>query len=477
MNTREIYQRRLSRYLTAMRNGKPDCVPIRPFVAEFTAKVAGYTNQEVTHDYDKAFAAARTCANLFDWDAVVGNMVYVWTGLTQALTTRYYAIPGIDLPASSGFQYLEPAEGHEFMRADEYDHLIDDPTGFLLDVWLPRTLRDVPAPGQPATSRGHQALIKGTMAMSQYFNAFGDQHARLINECGTVPAICGILKSPFDIIADKLRGYIGLTMDMAEQPAKVLAAAEALMPHMYHVALATADPQKQVPIGFWMHRGCVPFITPSQFHSHYWPTLKPIIENLWAHGHQTLFYAEGNWGYHLDSFAELPDTSIVFHVDRGDLFETHRKLGHKFCLSGGVPNTLLSFGTPDAVRACCKRIIDEVAADGGYIMDASAIMQDDTSIENMRALTDFTRDYGCYSAAADAAIPAAICPCDGPAAANLRAVAPMPAGRTTPGVVLPWAQKKTELPAGISNEPLLERIWSQTDAQAYMFVYQCLLSF
>ena len=130
MNTAEIYQRRLNRYVTAMRNEKPDCVPIRPFVAEFTAKYAGFTNQEVTHDYDKAFAAARKCASLFDWDAVVGNMVYVWTGLTQALTTRYYAIPGIDIPASSGFQYLEPSEDNAFMREDEYDHLIDDPDGF-----------------------------------------------------------------------------------------------------------------------------------------------------------------------------------------------------------------------------------------------------------------------------------------------------------------------------------------------------------
>ena len=101
MTHQETYHRRLSRYLTAMRNEKPDCVPIRPFVAEFTAKVAGFTNQEVSHDYDKAFAAARTCASLFDWDAVVGNMVYVWTGLTQALTTRYYAIPAIDIPATS----------------------------------------------------------------------------------------------------------------------------------------------------------------------------------------------------------------------------------------------------------------------------------------------------------------------------------------------------------------------------------------
>ena len=59
-----------------MHNGKPDMVPIRPFVAEFTAKYAGYTCQEVAHDYELAFAAARKCAAEFDWDAVVSNMVY-----------------------------------------------------------------------------------------------------------------------------------------------------------------------------------------------------------------------------------------------------------------------------------------------------------------------------------------------------------------------------------------------------------------
>ena len=63
----QLYGERLKRYVTAMRNGKPDRIPIRPFVAEFTAKYAGYTCQEVAHDYEKAFAAARKCAADFDW--------------------------------------------------------------------------------------------------------------------------------------------------------------------------------------------------------------------------------------------------------------------------------------------------------------------------------------------------------------------------------------------------------------------------
>ncbi len=183
-----------------------------------------------------------------------------------------------------------------------------------------------------------------------------------------------------DIIADKLRGYMGLCMDMLTQPEKVLAACEALMPHLCHVAHADGGSREATcPIGYWMHRGCVPFVTPRSVRHIYWPTVKPIIEELWASGHQTLFYAEGNWDHHLESFAELPDRSIVYHVDQGDIFKVHRALGHKFCLSGGIPNVLLAFGTPDDVRACCKKVIDGVARDGGYIMDASAIMQNDTT--------------------------------------------------------------------------------------------------
>jgi uroporphyrinogen-III decarboxylase len=392
----QLYQQRLARYVKAMRNEKPDRIPIRPFVAEFTAKYAGYTIQEVTQDYEKAFAAARKCAADFDWDAAVGNMVYGWSGLTQAIGLKYYATPGVDLPIDTGFQYIEPVEEQAWMRADEYDLLCEDVTGYLFNVWLPRVSADVSPLCQPTSFRNNMSFLKGGMAMMNYFNAFGTQAAKFRSESGTVSAISGILKAPFDIIADKLRGYKGLCMDLFRQPNKVQAACEALAPHLLKVATMGADPDKNVPIGLWMHRGCVPFISPTQFEKFYWPTLKWIIKELWARGQQTLFYAEGEWNPNLKWIAELPERSIVFHVDRGDIVEVHRALGDKFCISGGIPNDLLAFGTPDDVRACCKKVIDSVARDGGYIMDASAIMQDDTKVENLRAMTEFTREYGVY---------------------------------------------------------------------------------
>ena len=478
MNNETRYQQRFARYVTAMRNETPDCVPIRPFVAEFTAKYAGMTCQEVVHDYQKAFDAAVKCAQDFDWDAVVPNMVYVWTGLAQAAGLRYYGIPGIGLPHDVGFNYIEPAEDKAFMRADEYDALIADPTGFLFSTWLPRVSTEVAACGTPACYRGRLALVKSSMAMMQYFQAFGPQIERLRRECGTPSAIAGIFKAPFDIIADKLRGYVGLVQDMAEQPDKVLAACEALMPHLCHVGLTTADPARCVPIGFWMHRGCVPFINPRQFDSHYWPTLKPIIEEFWKHGHQTLFYAEGKWAAHLEAFRELPARSIVFHADRDDIFAVKRKLGDRFALSGGVPNVLLSYGKPAEVRDFCRRVMDEVAPGGGYIMDAGAIMQNDTSVENLRILTETTREFGVYPGAP---APTATPPCEVPASvaerATLRGMTGRPAPSVAAGVCFPWAEKAKELPPLTGDLNLLRRVWEQVDALGNVYIWQLLLSF
>jgi uroporphyrinogen-III decarboxylase len=390
------YAARLKRYVAAMRNEKPDRVPIRPFVAEFTAKYCGMTSQDVSGDYEKAFLAARRCAADYDWDAVVGNMVYGWMGLVKAIGLRYYAVPGMEVPHDTAFQYLEPAEADAWMRPDEYDALIADPTGYLFNVWLPRVATDVAPVGQASTFRNNMSFLKGGMAMLQYFSGFGRQAALLRSESGTVSAISGILKAPFDILADKLRGYRGLCMDVFRQPDKVQKACEALAPHLCHVAMSGADPQKNVPIGLWMHRGCVPFVSPQQFARFYWPTLREIIEELWSHGLQTLFYAEGDWTANLASIAELPERSIVFHVDRSDAGQVAKLLKGKFAISGGMPNDLLAFGKPDDVRAAAKRLIDTLGRDGGYIMDACAIMQDDTSAENLRVMTEFTREYGVY---------------------------------------------------------------------------------
>jgi uroporphyrinogen-III decarboxylase len=312
-------------------------------------------------------------------------MVYVWTGLVKTLGLKYYAVPGIEVPANTAFQYLEPPENKAWMREEDYDRFTESPIDFLKNVWYPRVSK-----GDPMSS------VAGMASMKNYFAAYGPHIAQMRNETGTPCALCGILKAPFDIIADKFRGYKALCMDLYQRPDKVLKLTEALIPHLAYVAEQTADPERNLPVGLWLHRGCLPFLSPKQFEKFYWPALKEVICQLWSKGIQTLFYAEGEWNKNLKYIAELPEKSIVYHVDKGDIFEVHKAVGDKFCISGGIPNDLLAFGDPDDVRKKVKEVIEGVGKDGGYIVDACAIMQNDTKIENLKAMTQAARDYGQY---------------------------------------------------------------------------------
>ncbi len=469
----KLYCRRLRRYVTALNNRKPDRVPVRPFAAEFTGRHAGYTCQQLSQNYQVAFDAMVQCCRDYDWDAVPASMVYVWTGITDAAGVKYYGVPGINMAEDFGFQYREPPEERAFMRGDEYDRLIDDPTAFLYEIWLPRASSRIQSAGEPVTFNHNVALTSAAMAVSQYFNAFGPQCARLRTEVGMPGAMAGIFKAPLDIIGDKMRGYLGLTMDLIEQPEKVMRACEALMPHLFWVANATADPGRQLPVGYWMHRGCVPFVRPESFDNIYWPTVKPIIEELWKGGHQTLFYAEGSWDYHLDSFRELPDRSIIYHIDRGDPELVHRKLHDKFALSGGLSNVTMAMGTPEQVREEVRFLIENIGRDGGYILDASAIMQNDTKPENMRAMVDAAHEFGVYADGVLMDDPLLVTPENVEERVGLSARQ----GRS-PGVCFSWDEYKAELKGPMpGSEEFAERLWHQVDANGAMFIWQMLLSF
>jgi uroporphyrinogen-III decarboxylase len=67
-------------------------------------------------------------------------------------------------------------------------------------------------------------------------------------------------------------------------------------------------------------------------------------------------------------------------------------LGDRVCIMGNVPMSLLSTGTPDQVKEYCKKLLDSVGTDGGFIMSSAAVL-DDAKVENVRAMVDFTREY------------------------------------------------------------------------------------
>lgn len=391
----KVYQIKEKRLIDAMQNRKPDRIPLRIFAAEFCAKYAGFTIQEVSHDFEKAFLAVRKCARDFEWDGTLTNPIYVWTGLVEQIGLKYFKIPGIDIPSNNNFQYIEPVnEEQAYMHEDEYDLLIESPTEFLANVWLPRVSRYFVEPGKPNTYKNNIAWLKSGIGMLYYDFKNSEQIKLLREDSGTVAAIIGILVAPMDVLANKLRGFKQLVMDTYRRPEKVLAACQALQPYLLKNALYTADPEKKFPVGLWLHRGT---LFPEKIFSNiYWPTLKDIIVELWNNKIQTLWYAEGKWHRWIDYILELPEKSIIYHVDKDNIFNIKKAIGDKFSISGGIPNDMLAFSTPAEIKEYCKKIFKEVAMDGGYILDAGGAIQQDAKIENVRALTEVVIEYGSY---------------------------------------------------------------------------------
>ncbi len=104
---------------------------------------------------------------------------------------------------------------------------------------------------------------------------------------------------------------------------------------------------------------------------------------------------EGEYTSRLDFLADVPSGKVCYRFENVDMFKAREILQGVTCIQGGVPISLMCTGTPDEVRARCRQMIDVAGKGGGYIMDAGVGL-DDARIENIRALIDFTKEYGIY---------------------------------------------------------------------------------
>lgn len=386
---KRLYEDRRKRYLAAMNLEKPDKVPITLFVSEYMARNAGYTLQEIYYQQSKNFESGDKYLENHDVDAFGGAPSLWWAGMHDATNAKYLKFAGRELESNTQFQFVEG----EYMLADDYDRFIDNPTEWINQVYMPRLMGEMETPG---SFRANSAIIKGAMAMAMNMGMGQQAWARWTEEYGAVPFFTGMSKAPFDTLGDTLRGLKGIMTDMRRRPDKLLAAMDVLVGHNVYYGMATAAGDTDYPLFMPLHRGSYPFLNPKQWDEFYWPTFKKVIETFWSYGKRVLFYAEGNWTPYLEKIAELPEKSIIFHVDMTDMAEAKAVLGKKFCISGNVPNSLLAFGTPEEVKKYVKDLLDKYAGDGGFILDSAAVIESDAEVANIQAMIEAGREYGIY---------------------------------------------------------------------------------
>ena len=126
----------------------------------------------------------------------------------------------------------------------------------------------------------------------------------------------------------------------------------------------------------------------------FWPSLRRVILSLVDEGFTPYVYTEGIYTERLETIKDVPKGKVIYHIE-SDVFKAKEILGDIACIEGGPSGPMLNIGSPQEVRDYCKKLIDVCGKDGGFIM-GSELPLITAKPENVKAMVDFTKEYGVY---------------------------------------------------------------------------------
>jgi len=410
----KLYKERATRIKDAIQLKKlPDRVPVFTIPSLFPALYAGFTPRDVMYDYDKCYTAWKKYFLDFEPDAHGGCVAPGPGKLFDILDYKLYSWPGHGVSPEHSYQCLES----EYMSADEYDALIQDQSYFLSNTYPQRifgalepfkmlpnltgmaemygaAIPFIPY-GLPPVQEAYKALLEAGAEALKWAGKILVGFETEMKQLGFPPYQGGATKAPFDMIGDTLRGTKGIMLDMYRQPDKLLQALDAITPMMIQMGAGAAQMNGNPLIFIPLHKGADGFLSDEQFKKFYWPSFRKVIMGLIAEGVVPFCWAEGGYNTRLEVIRDLPKGKTAWLFDLSDMAKAKEILGDVACISGNMPLSLLQLGTTQDVKDYCKKLIDTAGKGGGFIM-ANGAFFDDVKPENLKAMIDFTKEYGVY---------------------------------------------------------------------------------
>ena len=409
--TEKAFKDRITRIKDAIQMKKlPDRVPVFLAPSFFPAYHAGITPYDAMYDYEKCCMAFKKFVLEFAPDGNLGAAVPGPGKFFDILDYKLYSWPGHGVAKEQSYQ----ANEGEYMTADEYDALIDDPSNYFSSTYLPRVFgkldgfQMLPAPtgilemygvafnfipfGLPPVQATYKALFEAGAEALKWAGAIGAWNAE-ITAAGFPMIAGGFTKAPFDVIGDTLRGTRGVMLDMYRCPDKLLEAMDRLVPLMIKMGVGTALMAGHPIIFIPLHKGADGFLSDEQFKKFYWPTFRKVMMGLIAEGVVPMPAAEGHWDTRLAIMSDLPKGKTLWMIDNSDIFKAKKTIGKVGCMFGNVQSDLLVLGMPQQVKDYVKKLIDECAPGGGFIVSNGAFF-DQAKAENIKAMVDFAKEYG-----------------------------------------------------------------------------------
>jgi uroporphyrinogen-III decarboxylase len=410
----ELFQERNKRINDAVQLKVPDRVPVEMSFGYFPARYTGIPCSVVYYDPPRWLAAFKKTVVDFEPDGLFYIQALSPGKALETLDPKTSRWPGHGVPENHGNQAIEG----EWMKADEYDLLMNDPTDFTLRVYLPRTVGSMEAFAKfPQLSAGVFGF-QGAMSLAEWLAAPETAAAiERLQKAGSeslawrksIPVLSkevealgfpvggmGAGGAPFDQVMNTLRGMQGTMLDMYRQPDKLLELIDSFLQKSLK-RIAQMPRSNDAPRVFMAtHRGSDGFMNLKQFETFYWPGLKKVILGVIDKGMVPAIFFEGNWTARLEYLLELPRGKVLAHFDSTDIFRAKEVLKDHICIRGNVPGSLLTAGSPQDVKDYVKKLIDVVGKGGGLIV-CPRVVPDEATPENLHAMIDFTKEYGVYS--------------------------------------------------------------------------------
>ncbi|MBN1630462.1 MAG: hypothetical protein JW990_11905 [Thermoleophilia bacterium] len=407
-----LFQDRQKRFDDAIRLEVPDRVPLEINFGYFPAKYCGVSYSASYYDYDAWLSACKK--TVLDFGADISSVQNFFPGvILEQVDPHIIRWPG---RCGAQIQSHQIIDG-EYMLGAEYPHLISDTTDFVFRRYMPRMAGVMKGcasiPPLPSPEMGHRTVValaemlaspevaETIERLQKIGREFQEWRPKLkafdgaFAELGFPPMADRLTLAPYDVIADNLRGMRGTMMDLYRHPDELGEACESILRVLLdRIGTPVEGGVNRVAIP--LHFGSEGFCSLQQFETLYWPTLRRLIVGLIDRGFTPLVMTEGDYTSRLEYLLEIPKGKAFVHFDTTDMFKAKDVLEGHLCISGNMPVSLLAVGTPDEVREMAKRLIDYCGRDGGFVM-SSRTPVDDARPENLKALIDFTVEYGVYA--------------------------------------------------------------------------------
>ena len=371
------------RVWAAIQLEKPDRVPIDILAsgAPF-ARMAGITQTEFFSNEEKAFDAIN---KVFDytggWDLDLASipsnsLAAAKTGITLALGIKL-AFPGMELPDDYSYQACE----EEVLKPEDYDTIAEI-------GWQKFMFEDFAFRILDITPEDLQRTLEETAPL--FFRAIDEWRKRGVV---TLYPVTPFVTHPFFRLSLG-RSMIKFTEDLYYNPEMVEKAMKTMTRDLIEEWIAGSKIFDQKFAFIIEERAGGFFYPPKIFERFWWPYTLEIVDALWSEGIVTWFHLDAGWDKNIPYFKQLPRGSAVLALDgTTDIFAAKEVLRNHLCLAGDVHPALLSLGKPEEVEAYCKRLIDEVGPDGGFILSSGCEIPAAVKAENMRAMVQTGRNY------------------------------------------------------------------------------------